>query len=985
LVKKLTAILMFAMLLMSMFPFTPTIKPAKAWIGIVYIRADGSIDPSTAPIKRDERTYTFTADIYGSIVVETNNIMIDGAGYVLKGIGNGTGIDLSGRNRITIKNVNIENFYYGILLGCSFSSDSFSWIPSFKNIISSNTLQNNVYGIQLSRSSNNSIFSNKIINNDCGIELHFSSNNSIFGNGITNNRLGINLLYSLNNKISSNEIKGNNYGIHLFDSTNNSILSNNVETNDNYGLGIKVSCYNVISSNSIIDNGGGVFMWEASDNNISSNIIESNNYGICFYDSKNNIIFHNNFINNAEQIEIISFFIHICDIINVFDNNYPSGGNYWSDYNGVDEKSGPDQDLPGCDGIGDTPYVINENNKDRYPFIQPFDIPSNPIEPPSEADNVVPSVKVLAPNGGEALTVGSVFRISWEATDNVGVSYIQIWLIQDSSEVMIIAENIPNTGYYDWAVPNRVGSGYKVRIAAVDLSGNTGYDISDGTFTIQVGSTKPPVLRVVGWWTNGQPIAKVPFTVTVLVSNEGDEAVPAPQLSYDSSMMHPLKDAIGATPILSISPSPNNPPKILSKQQVKLNYTCFAYWNFIAPPEFMDTLLDSLIGVAESAAVDALGMGVLKYAEMRLTPKNYKIFEKIWELASFYASTTKDGIVALIEVMELMEGNEFTAGVIFPLVLVQHAVQSQVDVGELVMVAPPYKFQELNDWARAKIGAFVVSSACSLIGTALLPTAAVTFGILPGVFYAIAALAGPVTDAWYRSSLVDPADNYMELVTIPSPPSIIISLPKDTYGQLAYHFYMYIVYLNASVEASLRAYGALQADSTYYANLQLNSAKEFALNATEHFENFRYYLNLTLNDLKDIVNEANFTEGLRILDEEGLPTESIEFLRATGTLNHLNTTWIKNLTFEPLDPTDVCAQLPNLGNCMRNEIELKMEYVELLENTENNPTPPQQPKDWVSLILWIYIAGAFTLVTATTIILLKAKRKTAIKTRIQFK
>jgi hypothetical protein len=135
LVKKLTAILMFAMLLMSMFPFTPTIKPAKAWSGIVYIRADGSIDPSTAPIKRDGRTYTFTADIYGSIVVETNNIMIDGAGYVLKGIGNGTGIDLSGRNRITIKNVNIENFYYGILLGCSsFQRLLFHGFPLLKTL-----------------------------------------------------------------------------------------------------------------------------------------------------------------------------------------------------------------------------------------------------------------------------------------------------------------------------------------------------------------------------------------------------------------------------------------------------------------------------------------------------------------------------------------------------------------------------------------------------------------------------------------------------------------------------------------------------------------------------------------------------------------------------------------------------------------------------------------------------------------------------------
>jgi hypothetical protein len=58
--------------------------------------------------------------------------------------------------------------------------------------------------------------------------------------------------------------------------------------------------------------------------------------------------------------------------VNVWDDGYPSGGNYWSDYKGIDVKSGPNQDQPRSDGIGDTPYVIDANNQDRYPLMNPY-------------------------------------------------------------------------------------------------------------------------------------------------------------------------------------------------------------------------------------------------------------------------------------------------------------------------------------------------------------------------------------------------------------------------------------------------------------------------------------------------------------------------------------------------------------------------------------------------------------------------------------
>jgi len=60
------------------------------------------------------------------------------------------------------------------------------------------------------------------------------------------------------------------------------------------------------------------------------------------------------------------------DSRNIWDNGYPSGGNYWSNYNGTDLYSGPCQNVTGSDGIGDTPYVIDANNQDNYPLMKPY-------------------------------------------------------------------------------------------------------------------------------------------------------------------------------------------------------------------------------------------------------------------------------------------------------------------------------------------------------------------------------------------------------------------------------------------------------------------------------------------------------------------------------------------------------------------------------------------------------------------------------------
>jgi hypothetical protein len=95
-----------------------------------------------------------------------------------------------------------------------------------------------------------------------------------------------------------------------------------------------------------------------------NNNVKNNLNGIVLIYSNNNLIYHNNYIDNDNQSYDEAG-------TNLWNSSYPTGGNYWNDYNDNDAYSGPDQNLPGSDGIGDTPYNISGDAgaQDRYPFL----------------------------------------------------------------------------------------------------------------------------------------------------------------------------------------------------------------------------------------------------------------------------------------------------------------------------------------------------------------------------------------------------------------------------------------------------------------------------------------------------------------------------------------------------------------------------------------------------------------------------------------
>ncbi len=247
----------------------------------VHINPDGSIDPADVPIQRTGDVYTFLGNIFATIVVDRDNVVIDGAGYTLQGTYNGTrtdswevgggpdqelsngtlwtmGIDMGAESKpenLTVKNLNIKNFYIGMYIWTS------------NNTLTNCAVNDNIVGILLSGDSNN-----------------------ITGNFIANNNEGI-----------------------FF----------GVNTPGNEPLNI--------------------------------------------------ILTHNSFVDNHVQFSgCLCETYNLTEAVHTWDDG--EKGNFWSDYNGTDTNG---------DGIGDTPYVIDILNQDRYPIIQSEMNPPTPVPEPS--------------------------------------------------------------------------------------------------------------------------------------------------------------------------------------------------------------------------------------------------------------------------------------------------------------------------------------------------------------------------------------------------------------------------------------------------------------------------------------------------------------------------------------------------------------------------------------------------------------------------
>ncbi len=406
-------------------------------------------------------------DHYGIYLYNSNkntlkgNLMIECGVYI-----QGSLVETSSQNIDTTNLVNGKPLYYCI-------NETFLKSNNFPNagqlilvncndsLIVDLDISSGSLGILLSYGKNNTISNNTCSNNNFGgIKLYNSNKNTISGNTVNNNyEYGICLdHYSNNNTISGNTANNNYYGIEISNSDINTI-SGNTGNNNSGGIRLYYSNNNTISENTANNNSNGIYLTYSNNNTISRNIANIN-----LAHSNNNTIYFNNLVNNTKNVysvdstnkwnspEKIAYTYSNKDYTNYL-------GNYWDNYTGTDTDN---------DGIGDTPYIIEGDEKDNFPLMEPFE---NYLKP--SADTTAPAaindlsisnptensitLTWTAPGDDENTGTAAGYVVKYSMSRSINDSnwdsattYGQSWtpLTADSIETHVVSEFSPNTQYW---------------------------------------------------------------------------------------------------------------------------------------------------------------------------------------------------------------------------------------------------------------------------------------------------------------------------------------------------------------------------------------------------------------------------------------------------------------------------------------------------------------------------------------------------------
>jgi hypothetical protein len=297
------------------------IQPVKAQTQIdITINSNGTVTPSTAPVKQIGNLYTLTSNVKGTIVLERNNAILNGNGYNVNGECENANpyvlvtppADFSSISNVTIENLTVTGGFMGNLIG---------------------------------------------------IELNDASHSKIINDTVA----GVWSLLEMNGEFYSGvDVEGGG----------SNIMSGNTLLNDANGASFSDTQNNIVVDNIIVDN--------ESQGGIGS-------CGIWFWNACNNIIYHNDFIDS------ITYGLQACDGAwpgfgspnsnNTWDDGFPNGGNYWVDY----WKQNPDAGEVQNSGILNFPYVIDKQNRDWFPLMNPFNTTLYALE------TIPPKVSITSP------------------------------------------------------------------------------------------------------------------------------------------------------------------------------------------------------------------------------------------------------------------------------------------------------------------------------------------------------------------------------------------------------------------------------------------------------------------------------------------------------------------------------------------------------------------------------------------------------------
>lgn len=332
--------------------------------------------------------------------------------------------------------------------------------------------------------------------NDAGeVMVASSSNIRIKDQDFKNSSIAISISYSDEIKISNVSIANmDGAGIVLWNSDYCNIRNSSV-INSQMGMDIWMYSQNNEVQNSLFaSNSLGIKMyWACSYNTFQNNTISFNTHGFYTEQSDEYHFFGNTFFNNSDHTAYWGA------ESGSWNKSYPIGGNYWSDYNGTDEKSGPNQNQTGSDGIGDIAYELNGRNVDHYPLMKPSD----------RTAPVISGVKV------ERVTENTA-TISWK-TDELSTSTVEYWPNSGGSDENSTYNRSVAKEHEVTITGLKPKTTYRFKVSSFDPSGNEAVDDNGSDhYTFQTPDLTPPEITDL---TNGTPTTGDPFNLSANVTD----------------------------------------------------------------------------------------------------------------------------------------------------------------------------------------------------------------------------------------------------------------------------------------------------------------------------------------------------------------------------------------------------------------------------------------------------------------------------------
>src|SRR5438552_1360119 len=346
----------------------------------------GSLDVSFSNVTNGGIEGSLLANTYSGIrITSSSNIMVSGnnvtvpAYYLDPGVYDGPSLQVSSSSNITVSGNNLSN---GVGEGIDLTGGS----RDNNIVISENHFFGGGVGMYLGTINHAIVKDNQFSQND--FDIYVSYGTSITNTTMSGNNFHVMGIYiqGQNTQLHSNTITTDNLvngkPLYYFEGCSGTSI-NGVPV----GQLIAVNCTNFQVSNlrisSVVEGIVMISVHGASVTNVTLNAIwygvlasnsdhvtiSGNNvtagYGIQFYNTNNMLVSHNNFLCASSWCDTPTDYQ---GTNNLWDNGYPSGGNFWWNYPGVDNCSGPQQNVcPDPDGIGDTTYAL-----DRYPLMKPF-------------------------------------------------------------------------------------------------------------------------------------------------------------------------------------------------------------------------------------------------------------------------------------------------------------------------------------------------------------------------------------------------------------------------------------------------------------------------------------------------------------------------------------------------------------------------------------------------------------------------------------